>query len=110
MPACQLIGLKSYFFVYCYSKFQQGGAGGEGERKRISFVNSREYKSRKCYLNIIFQNERKMKSNTKLKKIKRQYEKFLKSTQFFNIPQESVVLVRRHEDSENKNLLPVSLS
>lgn len=63
--------MKSYFFVYCYSKFQQGVAGGEGERKRISFVNSREYKSRKCYLNIIFQNERKMKSNTKLKKIKR---------------------------------------
>lgn len=35
MPACQLIGLKSYFFLYCYSKSQQDGVGGEGEKESI---------------------------------------------------------------------------
>lgn len=53
-------------------------------------MDSVEYKSRKFYLNVIFQNERKIKSHTGLKNIDRQSEKSLKSTQFLNIPQETV--------------------
>lgn len=97
MPACQLIGLRSNCFVtaspnkiewkevYCHSRSQQDRM--EGERERISFIDSREYKSRTLYLNV-FQNKR-IKSNTIFKKIKRQCEKPPESIRFPNIPQES---------------------
>lgn len=110
MAACQLIGLRSNCFVtaspnkiewkevYCHSRSQQDRM--EGERERISFTDSREYKGRTFYLNI-FQNKR-IKANTVFKKIKRQCEKFLKSTQFLNIPQESVILVGSCEDSKTR--------
>ena len=73
LQTLRLLASALTFFLNCHSKSQKVGVKRENEREkqRTFFIDSKEYESKKFYLNIIFQNEKKMKSNWIFKKIKR---------------------------------------